>query len=320
MSRNAIAKSPGRLATLAAFIQDVYAPALHIGFAAAWFLALDGGFAVLSGNAAWRVRHLAVGVATYFLVLFYLRVLDEWKDLDYDRIHNPDRPLVRGAVTLTDIYWFLAASAAVVLALQWLLPAFSGGSRWPLAIIALDLGYGILLVGIERISGAVKDNIFLNLVFTYPVNVALSIYAYAAYLGRTGAGIETKPVLLIAGFALAFLHYEFARKTSWPRQAKAGKRLYSSAMGPQAALVITVFFAVAAVAIAVGLFAPLGLAGLAPLLALLPVVAAARRFLAVRHLTSGVKPSAPMTPFAMIFITLYYIAIALVAIVHGVSL
>ena len=310
----------GRLAALAIFAHDVYAPGLHIAFAAAWFLALDGALAVLSGQPVWRLTYLPVGVASYFLVLFYLRVLDEWKDLDYDRIHNPGRPLVRGRVSLHDLYWFLGTTAAAVIALHIVFPGFSGRSLWPLAIITADLGYGVLLVGLERISKAVKESIFLNLLVTYPVNVALSVYSYAAYMGRTGSELRMKPILLIAAFALAFLHYEFARKTAWSWQAKPGKRLYSSQLGERTAAMFTLLFAAAAVTIAAGLLAPVTSLGFAPLLAFVPALAGAWRFHMLRDVRVPVKPSAPMTPFAMAFLTVYYVTILAVAATRGVML
>lgn len=64
-------------------------------------------------------------------------------------------------------------------------------------------------------SKGVRESVFLNLVVTYPVNVGLSVYSYAAYIGRTDSELEMKSILLIVAFAPAFLHYEFARKTAW---------------------------------------------------------------------------------------------------------
>jgi hypothetical protein len=83
---------------LGTFVDEVYAPGLHLVFAAAWFLALQGTVVVAEGHG--RVLRLDAGVLacmlTIFLALFFLRVLDEWKDCEYDRVHNPERPLGPG--------------------------------------------------------------------------------------------------------------------------------------------------------------------------------------------------------------------------------
>jgi hypothetical protein len=154
---------------------------------------------------------------------------------------------------------------------------------------------------------------------TYPVNVTLSVYCYAAFLGRSGGSVERKPMLLIAGFALAFLHYEFARKTAWHSQARTGKRLYSASLGEVAALSLTLLFAAGAIAVAVVLFAPLTWFGWAPILAFVPVLAGARRFYAQRAATGPVKSSTPMASHAMIFLTVYYVTILVIALTPGVS-
>jgi hypothetical protein len=307
------------VAALAGFVNDVYAPALHFAFAAAWFLALDGAFSLMSGRP-WSLRYGPVGVAVFFLVLFYLRVLDEWKDMDYDSVHNPGRPLVRGSVGLGDVYWFLAMTAAAVIALHAGVPDFAGGSPWPLAILGANLAYGLLLVKLERMSGTIRNNVLVNLAVTYPVNVALSVYAYAAFIGRTGIHVSLKPILLIGAFALAFLHYEVARKTAWRRHATPGKRLYSSVLGERVSLAVAAGCAAGAIAAIVGLLAPLSWLGFAPALALLPVLAGLRRFYAQRDARTPAGSATPMTPFAMMFLVVYYATILLAGLTAGITL
>lgn len=294
-----------RIRALAEFVQDVYAPGLHIAFAAAWYAALDGGLHVVNGLAWQPGWYLATGSAIFFVVLLFLRILDEWKDLEYDKVHNPDRPLVRGVVTLPDLYWFLAFTAFVAVGLQLLTPA-GVSTELPLGILVADLAYGLFLVGLERISPSVRDRMMLNLVVTYPVNVALSFHASAAFLGRTGGAWNPRVFLLIGGFAMAFLHYEFARKISWPQHAKQGKRLYSAALGVVPALLLAVGFALGSIAAVVALLAPATPLGFAPAAALLPVVPGVRKFLALRGQKTIQKPSAPLTPFAMMFLVLFY--------------
>lgn len=305
----------GFLAALAVFVRDVYAPGLHIAFAAIWFLALDSGFAALSQQHVWHIRYLPLGVATFFVVLFYLRVIDEWKDFAYDQIYNPTRPLVRGAVTFHHLYGFLIASAAIAIGLLLLFPAFSAASPWPPIIITADLAYGLLLVALEKLAPPLRDGMLLNLVVTYPVNVALSVFAYAAWLGRTGTRPDRRAVLLIVSFALAFLHYEFARKIAWSGQAIPGKRLYSAVLGQRITVALAILFAVGAAAMAAGLFVPISAFGFAPLAALLPVLAGTWRFARL----SDTAKSAPLAPFAMGFLALFYATVLCIGITSGLA-
>lgn len=296
---------PKQASALVIFIRECYAPGLHLAFAAAWLLALDAGLSRLT-EAHWQPGlHLVVGTLMFFLVLFYLRVLDEWKDFEYDRRFNPNRPLVRGIVSFRNLYSYLAATASLVFALHLLFPAFTAGSRVPLAVVAVNLVYALALVGIERLSSTVRDNVLLNLVLTYPVNVALSIYAYSANLARSGNPVTREGVLLVTAFACAFLFYEFARKISFPSRAQVGKRLYSSALGVYPALALAILFAACATGTATFLFAPVGINGLAPSVAFVAPCYGAWRFL-----QSGVR----MTGSATVFLVLFYATVLLAAI------
>jgi hypothetical protein len=223
-----------KLSGLRQFVREVYAPGLHAAYAAAWFLALEGTLVSVEGRGVpWRFdASVLVGVVTLFLVLFFLRVVDEWKDLDYDRVHNPARPLVRGAVTKNDLFAYLGGTALLVLALN-------AASSWKLAFIAgLDMAWGLFLVRLERVSARVRDGMFANLLVTYPVNVALSVYTYAFFLERYGAAPSVRGVLILLGFALAFLNYEVSRKTAWPHVAGPDERLYSHVLGGERAIAL----------------------------------------------------------------------------------
>jgi 4-hydroxybenzoate polyprenyltransferase len=65
----------------------------------------------------------AVAVASVVAlgVFFQLRVADEWKDAEEDRLYRPERPVPRGLVTLPELYRAAGAVAAVQVALAaWL--------------------------------------------------------------------------------------------------------------------------------------------------------------------------------------------------------
>ena len=288
---------------LRTFVDEVYAPGLHMAFAAAWFLALQGTLVLSEGpGRAWRLDGgVLAGILTVFLALFFLRVLDEWKDLEYDRVHNPERPLVRGAVRHRDLTVFLAVTATSVLALNmWMSPTLA-------LLVAVDLAWGVCLVGLERISRRVRDGMLLNLLVTYPVNVALSVYTYALLLERQGASPTGRGLLIVAAFALAFLNYEVSRKTAWSHFAEPGERLYSRSLGGRGAILLA-FGCAATATLLVFLVAggPAPLAWLV-LLPLTPAVLGLLRFVGER------RQRVRLTPHALAFLLLFYVSLGVQA-------
>lgn len=284
------------------FLREVYAPGLHLAYAAAWFVALQAALCRVAGLPWQPGWSMLLGIATLFLVLFYLRVADEWKDLDYDRVHNPDRPLVRGMVTLREVRRYLWGSAVLVAALN-----LAWGTPWALAIALADMAWALVLVPLERCVPRVRDGMLLNLLVTYPVNVALSLYTYALWLGQYQHAPDLSGAGVLLCFALAFLVYELLRKMVWPVWARAGERLYTQALGPGGAVLAVLGCALGAVLpLFVLLQQPGDTALSAPLAAwvmgpaLLPAIWAVARFLMQRQ--RRVK----LTSLGMGFLLLFY--------------
>lgn len=304
-----------RLSALA-FAREVFPPALHAAYAAAWFFALLGSLVLVDapGRPLAIDRPALAGIATLFLVLFYLRLVDEVKDLDYDRVHHPDRPLARGAVGVRELGALALGALVLVLALN-------AGLSWKLGAIAVaDMAYAALLVRLEALSPRIRDGMFLNLIVTYPVNVALSVYTYIFFLERYGASPSPRGALVVLAFALAFLHYEIGRKTVWPHLARPGERLYSRTLGGGGAAALALGCAVAAVAIVIALHRPLAApsaagtaAGLLPVLALVPAGLGAARFLAARDRRRSMKGP------ATIFLLAFYLALILEAAIRSAA-
>lgn len=293
------------MTALRTFVKDVYAPGLHLAFAAAWLLALEGTLRVVEGRAGWTFDLATVAaIATLFLVLFFLRVVDELKDLEYDRVHNPQRPLVRGAVTTRQLVGWLAGTAAIVVAINAPL------SGWLVAIVVADMAWGLALIGLERRSRRVRQGMFLNLLVTYPVNVALSVYGYVFVLSRSspGAAPTARGALVIVAFALAFLNYEILRKTVWPHLAERSERLYSHAVGGHGAITLAFACATGAAAILAALLSLTERPSLAvfAVLPLAPATVALTRFL--RHRDARVK----LAPLGLSFLLLFYLGLCVV--------
>ncbi|MEU6085087.1 hypothetical protein [Streptomyces sp. NPDC047108] len=297
MTTVALPRVPARLGR---FVLRMFRPHIYVTYGLLWVLALEGSAVSLSGTA-WRPTGSTwVRVVSVVLALLFLRMLDEQKDFAYDRVHHPDRPLVTGAITVAELRGGMAAITVVVallnLALSWA----------AVLLILLALGYGLLLVALERLSAAVTERQLLNLVVTYPVQILLGLYVY---LSAAASGLVTgdwRAVPLLALCACVFLHFEFARKTSW--DTEPGAHLYSQDLGARGSAAVAAGLAAGAVVCEVVLFGSDGTLGLLPcLMAALPAWGT-WRFLSAR------RGSWPL-PVAMGFVLGSYLALVARAVV-----
>src|SRR5699024_4137401 len=78
-------------------------PAHHAVYGLTWSVAAESGAALL-GRRPWRPGpDTAARASALTLTLVAMRMLDDVKDLESDRGRHPDRPLVRGAVSVTEL-------------------------------------------------------------------------------------------------------------------------------------------------------------------------------------------------------------------------
>lgn len=212
------------------FLKEAYAPGLHFAFVAVWFLGLAGALHLVRG-VPWRLD-LAVllAIVALFFLMYFIRVVDEVKDADYDRQFNPDRPFARGAVTLPDLRRYALVTGLLTLACgAW--PSISV-SLWLLPILAFDLFHTLLLVKLEQASELVSEHMLVNLVVTYPVNLLVTVFTYVYVLGVTGGEPRFEDALLVGAFAFFFLHFELGRKLVWPAVLEPNEKAYTLVIHP----------------------------------------------------------------------------------------
>jgi len=290
------------------FVLATYAPGKHFAFACLWVLSLLGGLVSVDSAVDTRVFDLRVllCILTVFFALFVLRVADEIKDYDYDKVYNPDRPLVTGAVSLSDLVAYIVGTSILLVTinafLSWIL----------LLIICVDIGYGVYLVWLDKRSDRVRESMFLNLVVTFPVNVGLSVYTYCFFLGEVGGEATLEGVFTIIAFAAAFLHWEFCRKTFWPHHAREGMRLYSKVIGANGSSGMALAFAVVATGTMIGLIQPWACSGIAAVsgwLILFPILFALlgqRRLYGIQRQETYRNKAGVMVPFGTFYLVLFY--------------
>lgn len=281
-----VSRVPARLGR---FVLRMFRPQIYVTYGVLWTLALEGSAEALSGSAAhwtpsWSTVVRAVSVV---LALLFARMVDEQKDLEYDRTHNPDRPLVTGAITAAELRGAMAFSTVVVVVLNTFVSAFS------VLLILLALGYTLFLVALERRFPRLGERIIANLLVSYPVQLLLSGYLYVSLLTGDEIGGDGRAAPLMAMFACVFLQFEFARKAEWRRDPRA--RLYSEVLGPRGSAAVSLALAVGAVVLGLLLF---GARGWPPALSIVFPALGAWRFLVRR------KPSGLMLP-AMGFVLFF---------------
>ncbi|MCO4793977.1 MAG: hypothetical protein KC493_09705 [Bacteriovoracaceae bacterium] len=208
------------------FCKDIYDPGIHIYFSLNWYLALYAAFAI-NHKKEWLLNSSPIKVIlSLFLILFFLRIVDEIKDFEYDKIFNPDRPLVKGTVSLSDLNIYMIVIVVLTLALNY-------QYGWSVIYFLLfEFFYGYFLIYIEKLSKTARDHILLNLIITYPVNVLLSIYIFFVFKAeQSNIHWNQYDTMILISFACNFLYYEFTRKICWPDLAGKGQRFYSEHLG-----------------------------------------------------------------------------------------
>jgi len=235
--------TPSRIARIIAFACETHPPLTYLLVSVGWsfslLVLLEWAYGAI--NIPARVFVLPV---IFFLILLYLRAVDEVKDLDYDRLHNPDRPLVRGAISIREV-WLLAAAVGsiVIVACALLSP--------PLALLALfEMLYAIDLLNIERRSRVFRDTILLNLCVTFPVSAMLNLYV-VIYLAESGIAPAWPQILaIVAAHMCIFLHLEFGRKLKKPQLSDAAENGYALVLGVKGAMAVCALFGIVACALA----------------------------------------------------------------------
>ncbi|MCP2292842.1 hypothetical protein APR08_005796 [Nocardia amikacinitolerans] len=250
MSGDVRSASPlGSARRVARFTAVMYKPH-YLLYGVLFVLALEGAAALVSQpDTPWRPGWATVlRIVVVAFVLLYLRMVDEQKDLDYDRVHNPDRPLVTGAVSAGELRAAMGVISVGVICASVGLSVSSG------VAITVVLAYGVFLWALERRSAAVRDDILLNLVVTYPVQLLVAAYVLVSAIdtGEVAAGGRTAAVVVI--FAGAFLHFEFARKTA--RERRPGEHLYTNRLGVAGSVAAILGFAALAVVVELALVQP----------------------------------------------------------------
>jgi hypothetical protein len=211
---------------IAHFVLNRYPPVLSSVYALAFGAGGIGLFAALAGEhiPASAIPLVGLVAATLFADLLIMRVLDDIRDRDYDRVANPERPVASGAVPFRDLSSLTAVSVVVIVVAN--LPFPTG-----MVVIAGQLLYVVALIALgQRFPATRGDNLVLNVLLGFPVQLLLYVYLLAAFTQiRPGA-----PTAVVGGLGMLILtlcagQVEFGKKLA--RRPAAGERSYTNSLG-----------------------------------------------------------------------------------------
>jgi 4-hydroxybenzoate polyprenyltransferase len=206
------------------YLAGSYPPVPSILFATAWAVGVSGLYAVVDPQgAAWRPdAGLAIAALTLALDLLLMRILDDIRDRDYDRLNDPKRPLPRGVVSIAQLLAWCAGLVVAIVAINWTHPG-----RF---VIVGQLAYAALVMIVyERWHWPRGDRLLLSLLINCPIQILLHLYLYAGYLHGVGHAADHHGLLALAVVMLASVHLEAAKKIV--RTPRPGERTYVRVFG-----------------------------------------------------------------------------------------
>jgi hypothetical protein len=218
------------------YVSKTYPPHVTVPCAALSFLCLAWTLLALRGVppsiGAWSVQ----GILTTFFFLLFLRVSDEIKDAEVDKILFPQRLLPAGKVTMTDVRLLWWVSLAALMATQFII--------WPPGLFSLALiAFSLLMYKYFFLQKVISANIFRALLTHNPSMYILQLCALG-FLRIQPLSAHIFLVCLL--FYLPSLIWELSRKVR-PPSKETSYQTYSSLLGYPAAAII-------ALAPAIGIF------------------------------------------------------------------
>ncbi len=220
---------------ISSFVLRRYPPVLSGVYALAFGAGGIGLFAALAGYrlSASAIPMLVIVVVTLFADLLIMRVLDDIRDQDYDRVADPQRPVASGAVSLRDLSTLTAACVTIVVAANLF---FRAG----LIVIVGQLLYAAVVMAVgQRFPATRGDNLVLNVLLGFPVQLLLYVYLFAAFIEiRGGAPNPAAGGLGLLILTLCASQLEFGKKLA--RRPASGERSYTNSVGYLTALLLTI--------------------------------------------------------------------------------
>lgn len=178
--------------------------------------------------------HITIIIWCLTLSFFFrLRLFDELKDVEVDKINNPTRPLARGVLSTTSV----KSMIAVLILFELLATTFLSTSALFMQVIAV--GYSLLMYKEFFIGSWLRPKLTLYAVTHTAVSIALG---FAIIAQCSGIDIRNYPMeIFMLGLLNWFLFnvFEFARKTFASTEESPHSDSYSKLYGRNGAFILT---------------------------------------------------------------------------------
>jgi len=227
---------PRRLWT---YLREMFPLDKHLPLLLVSFLGLYGSLQALTGAATLVFGQVAVvGFIAYFGMSLTMRVYDEFKDRDLDRVLFPHRPFPRGAVYAADLIILGVGTVALGLALNlregWLL--------WPYLAMQVFAWLTFKWFFLEQHH---RNNLLLSFATHQPLGLFVNAYvvavAWHALNGGPPQALDGQWLLPLFAFFFPVSAWETSRKIRAPEQETAYVT-YSSLLGPRRTTLLPLIF------------------------------------------------------------------------------
>lgn len=196
-------------------------------FAANALIAYQPGIHAIPG---WD--RLVPGFFLVWLVFLHMRLFDEVKDYDFDREHNPERPLARGLISVGEF----SAMTLVCLLTEATLAAILG---WPTFVTYVMVVCFTLMMRMEFFVGDWMRPKLELYAITHTFSATMIGLLIHSVVSGNDPSLADKGFLLFAlGNWFVFNVFEFGRKTFGKEEEREGVESYSDRLAPWGAVVL----------------------------------------------------------------------------------
>ena len=201
------------LKRVATYLKEMYPVLPRLASAGVHYYAL---YLLLAASCSFQPELLAppalAGWLTFFLFLLFLRVSDELKDLEADRVLFPERAVPAGRVLPKDLWLLWGGALALMVGVNAWMPR-------SLPALAVLLGYGLLMFRYFFAPRLIAGNLLLALATHNPVVVLMNVYGAAVVAQQHRLEPATATLVFVACWLwLPGLLWELSRKIRAPHE------------------------------------------------------------------------------------------------------
>jgi 4-hydroxybenzoate polyprenyltransferase len=199
------------------YLLEMYPPFKSLAWCAFTVAGMHFLVSLLSGNSVLLITPQSlIGILTLFLFLMFMRVSDEFKDAEIDRLLFSHRPLPSGRVLESDLKVLGGVAVSSMLGLN----VFGRG------LFTFDIGkimffvllsYGFLMLKYFFVPQKISKSLILALVTHNPSVILMNLYVLSLFCSREKSPLFlAQNLLVVALFWLPGLAWELSRKIKAP--------------------------------------------------------------------------------------------------------